>query len=665
MTRATWLPMMARALRTAAAQLAVACRPDWICCALSAMLLAAALVASSVPATRLISRVSASAPGQLQIYYSGDGRFSELHSRVVPLAGGTQSVSVDIPAGQSAILRVDPPAAAQRTTFCDLNVRLPDGALERVDPRRFSAANAVDVSVERGCATLMAESPALEAQAMLDLSSLRNRTYEARDHRRRIGLLLGVLAIALAGAAVAVRRWAGRAYSFSGEWQALGKRLPWIYLWAALFMGGLYCITTPPGGVPDEPAHMAKTTMVENGKWKGSPEAGSLDPGMLAVLGPFDDFLNPHKRFTVAQVFDHAEKPLHCRPTKAVYPASAENYSPTMYVPGALVLNAACSFQAPTGLFVYGGRFANLVLAVLLVFAGLRAAGGHAWPLFAIAMLPMVLFEQASFSADSPILALTLCIAGVQIGLATGQLRPGWKVETALFALGLALALTKPGYAWICIGFAFCMTSYRREARSFWPRAALLIAVPWLVHVAWVLSSAASAVPRPGVDPAMNMAAFTNDPGDTLRLWWRTFFGEGSAFLWTSMVGRLGWLDVLLHPGTYVLAWTALVASLGLRNPEVGPVPDARLVRPAAVLLAAGAVLLPAFPMYLFWTPAGALMIEGLQGRYLIPSAAFCLAWLSFRAPGALRAPAALFVLLVAIAANLDALYNLAERYYG
>jgi len=640
-------------------------RLDWICYCFSALVALAALVAMQVPDVELISQVSVSRPGGLQIYYSRDGGFSEVRSTIVPLkAGASQSFIASLPYEDSAILRVDPAAGAERTVLCDTRVVLPDGTVQHVDPRSFAPANEVQVDVVGDCAVIASSSSAIEAQARLDLSTVQGRVEQSKRHRHRLGLLLAALSVALLLAAGAVCAWTGRSQHSEIEWTSLGKALPRIYLLLALSLGGLYCLVTPPGAVPDEPAHIAKTIMVENGQWIGAAKS-SLDPGLGDVLGPFEDFLNPSKRFTPDQVFAHAERPLRCHPVPGDYPKSAKNYSPTLYAPAAAVLNVACRLQAPTGVFVYGGRFANLALAVLLVFLGLRAAGTHAWPLFAVAMLPTVLFEQASFSPDSQILGLALCLAGLQVGLATKQVRPGRGVEAALLALGLALALSKPGYAWICVGFLFCRPAYQSVERRYWPKVLLLVALPWLIHVAWVLFSSDATAPRPGVDPKANLAAFFNSPTQALQLWWLTFFGEGSDFLWSSLVGRLGWLDVVLHPGAYAVAWAALLASLGLGSAGTTAIPQGARTRPAAMFFAIGAVLLPALPMYLYWTPPGAIMIEGLQGRYLIPSAAFCLVWLSFWAPRQWRFPAVAFVLMAALAMNLDALYRVTERFFA
>lgn len=636
-----------------------------VCAALAAIALAIAVFVLQAPRVELVSRVSSSQPGMLLLYYSADGMFSEFRAQAWPLATGVeQDVVLSLPASQSAVLRLDPPPGTEQMKFCITRLVMPDGTERALGIDRFSVRNEVGVLPSGDCVVVTSSATSVDPQMGIDLAPLQAQLRHGERKRAILAVVLVLFGASMLWAAAGVARWTGRLRAREADLSSLTAKLPVIYLFLGLVIGGIFCVVTPPGGVPDEPAHMAKTILVENGEWMGRANPDQLEPGLDAVLGPFGDYLNPARRFDVSEVVEHAARPIRCTPSQQDYPSTATNYSPTMYVPGAYVLSLACSVDAPTGVFVYGGRFANLVVSLLLVFLGLRASGRHAWPLFAVAMLPMMFFEQASFTADSLVLALSLCIVGVQVGMATSQVRLGRWSEAALLLLGLGLALSKPGYAWVCAGFLFCFRAYQEAGRSFWPKALLLIALPWLVHVVWVLVSADGAVARAGVDPKANLSFVLSEPRAAFGQWYRTFIGEGSVFLWSSLVGRLGWLDVILHPGTYALAVASLIASLGIRGDAVRPIPDWR-IRPISFLFAAGSLLLPALPMYLFWTPQGALVIEGLQGRYFLPSVAFFMAWLSFRTPGWWRFAAGMFVLCAAIAINLDALYRTILRFYG
>ena len=84
-----------------------------------------------------------------------------------------------------------------------------------------------------------------------------------------------------------------------------------------------------------------------------------------------------------------------------------------------------------------------------------------------------------------------------------------------------------------------------------------------------------------------------------------------------SMIGRFGWLSVLLPAPLYGLA--LLIAAAGLLHPEPGgfrPTPRQRAIW---VGLAVGMAMLVELALYLTATPLGADYVLGTQGRYFLP----------------------------------------------
>jgi hypothetical protein len=83
-----------------------------------------------------------------------------------------------------------------------------------------------------------------------------------------------------------------------------------------------------------------------------------------------------------------------------------------------------------------------------------------------------------------------------------------------------------------------------------------------------------------------------------------------------------------------------------------------------ALLCAAGSLALIALPLYLLWTPIGSPIVQGLQGRYFLPTLAFVLAWCAWRSPPPLRAVLAVGMVGALVAINIDALVALDTAYF-
>jgi uncharacterized membrane protein len=383
-------------------------------------------------------------------------------------------------------------------------------------------------------------------------------------------------------------------------------------------------------------------------------------PDIVGMLGRFRDYPHNKGSFTSRQVEQVAGRPLRCEPTNPALPRSANGYFPLQYLGAAIVFKAGCATGAPFGAFLYLSRFVNLLLGVLLVAWGVRHAVRGKWALFLVALLPMTLFQISSISADSLTLATSLAWLGLLSGIAGGTLDPR-RAAPWLFGLALGIALMKSGCAWVLLGLLFCKPAYDDAKASFPAAVAMLVVVPMVVQFAWIVHASGDAAIRGGVDMAANRNVLLHDPASFLRVLANTFSGENLMQLGRSLIGVLGWLDVMLAPWAYWLAAIALLLAFFTNGSGTAP---ARGTRPLALLLAVGSLVLFSVPLYLFWTLPGAAVVEGLQGRYFTISAAFVLVWCAFRAPPGLRAICIAVVLVAAPVVNVVAIHQLYDSYY-
>ena len=631
-------------------------------CAVAVLLLVIAVYLHGGNDIRLSFRATSEGAGSIQLYYSEESGFSESRSQIFAIGDAadrhmTNPISGTISKG----IRVDPQPGMKALYVCDITLWI--GSSQRlVRGSQFRSSNEVKAAPNGRCTTLTVDPRAADPQTLLDMAPFQSEIQAVNRAAERSVRVLVSVALLLFLAVALLGRWR-RGYAQAGlSVPDMHRVLPGMYLFFALVLGSLFVVVTPPGGVPDEPAHLAKIVLVENGQWVGGHEGAVLDPPLSKLLGPFDGFLNPATQFEAAEVLEHASAPLRCRPAKEDFVGSAASYSPTMYTVGAVLLNLSCRADTTVGAFFYAARWLNLLLSVTLTFFALRAAGPLSWPIAMFALMPMSLFEQASLTADSMTLGLGFLMMGLHAGLASGHLQLTRRLELGILVASVALAFTKPGAAWLCAGFLLTWPAYRPHVRRFAVMCFMLILVPWILHATWVLWSSQYGIPRVGIDVSANVNALTEDPSRVAMLVWNTFTGDEGEFLYMSVVGRLGWLDVVMSYWAYSLGYLVLAASLLMKGDATRDPP--RFTRPVAILLGLGAVLIPVAPMYLYWTTQSAQAVQGLQGRYFIPMLAFIACWVAWRAEPA-RFAVALFSFLVVLVINVNALYHLVARYYG
>ena len=437
------------------------------------------------------------------------------------------------------------------------------------------------------------------------------------------------------------------------------RHLHWPCAVLLFGFGIAYLALTPPGAVADEEGHLAKILRVAHGVPMGS-SGDMLLPDTRRMYGPFTNYPENKAPFAAAEVRRQAQAALVCAPTTSQLSRGADGYSPLPYLLPAALYRIGCASGYSFGWFLYVARAMNLLLCIALATWGIAIASRGKVGLALVALLPMSLFQMASLSADAMVIALSLAWLGLVSAIASGTRRPE-NSERALWLMSLAVALLKPGSAWILAALLLCRPAYSASGRSFAVAAAKFVAFPLLIHVFLTLQAAGQAPVLAGVDPKANIALLANDPLAVLGMIYTTLVGRAS-WLSETLVGLLGWLDVPLSQWAYSVAGVLFIASLAGNEPA--PLRLAWYARASALVMASGSFVLLALPLFLYWTTTASPHVQGLQGRYFLPTAAFLLMWWSIASPPALRGWLALLVMVGAAAINADGVHQVYQAYY-
>lgn len=624
------------------------------------LLIGAALLAGYARTARHVE-VSFSAwseaPARLQVFHAARGSYSESGSVWLEVEPVEREYTLRIRGRSARWLRFDPPLG-MATRLCAIEV----GGSDRYESA--SAHQLSAVAEHETCVRLVPQAAADDPQWSIRILTAGADKLERARFWHAVFMVALTLWVALAGIALYLFRRslaeALRRFPVLPGMAWLDTRLPWVLAGLMLLLGGAYAVITPPGAVADEEAHMAKIVRVAHGTAFGD-SGDRLLPNPRAMYGPFSDYLDNKAAFSREQLDRQLQQTLVCEPTTKALPKGANGYFPHQYLLPALLYKAGCATGASFGVFLYAARLLNLLLATALVAWGVARAGRGRWALCVVALLPMSLFQMASISADAVSISLSIAWLGLLSGIAGGTLSPA-RAGPGLWVLSLAIALLKPGSAWVLAALLFCWPAYTAAGRSFPAALGRYVALPWVIHVGWALLASSEAPVLAGVDPAANLSLLASEPMHFLRAVANTFLGPHLPALAKQMVGVLGWLDVRLSPWAY---WVAAVAGLAALASDRREQPDRPWWVPTGSLaVAAGSLVLLALPLYIYWSPLQFPVVQGLQGRYFLPAAAFVAVWCSLRSPAGLRSLAIAVVVCSAVAINGHALQRLYEAYY-
>lgn len=415
-----------------------------------------------------------------------------------------------------------------------------------------------------------------------------------------------------------------------------------FFILCALPTGLMMVFITPPGQVPDEPAHLARAAGLLHGEIMGK-RVGILDLGTGAKMwtaGVNTDsglFQASFGRVTQIANFPVVTTPdflaMRSQPPNhslqfSVIPNTAV-YFPAVYLPATLALALSLAVHAPPYAGILLARLfmlaAFLVLGVLALWL---AAFGEA-ALFAVLILPMTLFLAGSINPDGVLIGM---VALACAAFTRGSAGYRW-LALVLFVLFLGV---KPPYIPLLAVFALPLFG-----PGFWTRVrdVALAALPVLLWVAlaviFVVVPFGVAKYHPGplyagdrsiwlqqTDSAANLHILLAAPMRLIMLPAHSIAVWGRDWL-AGMIGILGLLQIAMPMGYYVLWAAALaVAFSGLvfcRRPETVPARTAlaNFLFVGFLLLSTGWLLL--ISLYLNWTTVGEDIIDGGQGRYLIP----------------------------------------------
>ena len=407
----------------------------------------------------------------------------------------------------------------------------------------------------------------------------------------------------------------------------LGRAVARTYLITAIVGGAIMAFLSPPFQAPDEPNHFFRAQALSEGYVLAERQANKVGAPMRAVIPDWALTLtgdipgHPDKKQTVDALTARRDAPANDPSIIFVDFRNSALYSPVVYVPQAVGLGVGRLLRMPLLDAYYLGRLLSLIASVALCYWTAVHLPYGQLTFVMLALSPMFLFEQASFSAD----ALTYALAAAFCGAVLRESVPthaalGRRAMIGLALLGALMGLTKPSAAPLPL---FALLLLRRTTgsprRRPWGAVMLIVGISWAAMLGWSFLMSGMyliASPAPGIDPAGQRGWIEAHPWEFVDIVWRTFLVYWFPLL-HSAVGMLGWLDTALAERYVKLFYAALLVS--------GVVAGARAARAGwaerglAALLAISTYVLMALISYLTWTPVGAPLIDGWQGRYFLP----------------------------------------------
>jgi uncharacterized membrane protein len=381
---------------------------------------------------------------------------------------------------------------------------------------------------------------------------------------------------------------------------------------------------TPPFQVPDEHEHYLYARAITTGSilphdLPNSRRGGTVTRADIELIQVFDavPFYLDHSLRATPELFDKAR---HVTGADVLVPANywgVAVYSPLAYVTPAVAMLAADALGLDRLDSFYAGRAANVLLFVLAVaFAIWIAPTGR--PAFAfIFLLPMPLYEAASFSADVLAFALSAIVCALLARVAAGISSSVLWLWIAALLIAILSTIKSP---LVALAVPLMVLGWRVSARTA-PLLGLTVIGAWMAwNFGFALGESYAARLRTipgGVSTHDQMQFLLAHPQSIISIAIETMRQKALIYI-GSGIGVFGFFNTPLAIWFYLLALViGLVMFVGSSLSErLKMALGFRLALAVAGLIA---IALTFGTLYLAWTPVGSNVVLGVQGRYFIP----------------------------------------------
>lgn len=399
----------------------------------------------------------------------------------------------------------------------------------------------------------------------------------------------------------------------------------------ALVFGLFFIVIIPPFQTPDEGVHFMRAYQISELKLtteKINGVSGDFLPRSInqtqQIVGTERIAFNFEEKYHLAQTKAALHLPLNPENQKFYDMSGTAVYTPVGYIPQAAAIFVGRVLKLPVVVDMYGARLANLLAWILLGVLLIRIAPIRKWALVAIGLMPMMLAQAASSSIDViSIGSIALFVALLVRYIVNKQVlgRNQYLIlfglasimvlckPTAIVVLPLVLLLRRPNFKNITHNRVFKLT---------------MLGIPSMLLLAWVYITK-DASQSPGQianhqNTVEQIKYLLHEPWRWPVILFSTLFFTHIDYVWTSLIGKFGWLDAPVSELIVVIGFIYLAGVLLLEYKTKATKRLPNLSRNWMIVAAAAYALVVFGSLYLLYTPVGYTLVVGVQGRYLLPA---------------------------------------------
>lgn len=393
------------------------------------------------------------------------------------------------------------------------------------------------------------------------------------------------------------------------------------FLQLAIPLGIFYAIMTPFGYSMDEKEHFVRSYNIAQGNFFLDEGEEVLWPsGIQTLMGNTYGRMIPSTYRSFLEGFQDWGTDSY---ELAYYSSTAEPYLFFAYVVSGSGIFLGRVLHLPFFAQFYLGRIFNVLFSVLIIFLAIKLSGKYQKIFFAVGLIPVVLFQAASYSADMFTNAFALLSISLTLFYRERKQRIGLKDMAILTTSYLLTFLSKIAYFPIAL-LVFLLPKEQFESKkTSWVFKWGSLFVVFLGVLWCFLYAQAHGIVQwasTGINAKDQVLFILTHPIQYLKVLWTTF-NTGMLGLFNGATILLGYCGDLGNVNYFlVLIFLILALASCYQAPRLNGKDKFWLF-----LCIGGCVLVSITSLYVTFTPVGNSTVLGYQGRYLLPVLAMVL----------------------------------------
>lgn len=393
------------------------------------------------------------------------------------------------------------------------------------------------------------------------------------------------------------------------------KPIEKIFLLIAVPLGLLYMVLIPIGRVPDEGNHFLRAYEISEGYLISDKNEKNGNGGRTLSDDTSKIFESKNNKSTYGDLIENSKIKKSNRKSFKNF-TNMSLYSFVCYIPQVIGILIGKILHLPTLYIAYLGRLTNFVFWILLMYFAIKLIPFKKICILVVSFMPMMLQEAASLSADALTIGMSFFLISYVLHIKYDKEKVDKKDKIILSISSIVMSLCKIVYLPICLTLFLIPFNKFKSKKDKYVNIISLAFIVIFINLFWLKISSTYLIEfNAGVSSIDQVKFILMHPVDYIKIFYQSLYNNIALYVYNIIGFSLCWFDVNLSYLYVFMYLFMIIIVFVLDNTKKIDKWDKWMQ--AFIIVSTVALMFTS--LYVQWTPVGASVIDGVQGRYFIP----------------------------------------------